>query len=158
MRAEECHRADTTRLPGPRNSLAPFAQISGSNSKCRSPDRLPPRSPAMSLADVRFFINQAQLYDMPTRFLEQLVNHYKWDFETGPGENHVNVCWRTHKIVLSESTCTALRRADMAGISSVLTLYHECTHASSDWLDYDDAREFGEAMKHYEYAKRKNGD
>ena len=46
----------------------------------------------------------------------------------------------------------------MADSISVLRAYHEGTHAFIDLVDYDDTREFGEAMKYYEWAKLKNGD
>jgi hypothetical protein len=55
--------------------------------------------------------------------------------------------------VLYEKTWKGLSRPDFADSTSVLNLYHEGTHAYIDLVDYDDTREFGEAMKHYEWAK-----
>src|SRR5215831_8012546 len=112
----------------------------------------------MSLADVRSFIKQAQQYDMPTAFLERLVNEYKFDFETGRGDDHVSYVPWHHELVLYESTWKGLSRPDFADSTSVLNLYHEGTHAYIDLTDYDQTREFGEAMKYYEWAKLKNGD
>jgi hypothetical protein len=110
----------------------------------------------MSLSDIRSFISQAQQYAMPTKFLTRLVNEYDFDFESGTGTDHVSYGLH-HELVLYESTSKGLTR-DFADWGSVLNLYHEGTHAYIDLTDYDDTREFGEAMKYYEYAKLKNGD
>lgn len=112
----------------------------------------------MSVADVRSFINQAQKYSMPTAFLTRLVNEYKFDFEDGAGTDHVSYYywWRRNQLVLYESTWKGLARPDMVVTDSVLALYHEGTHAFIDLVDYDETREFGEAMKYYEWARLKD--
>src|SRR5579884_351241 len=112
----------------------------------------------MSLSDIRLFIKQAQQYSMPTAFLTRLVNEYKFDFETATGDAHVNTGWWHHELVLYEQTWKGLTRPDFADSVSVLNLYHEGTHAYLDLIDYDQTRQFGEAMKYYEWAKLTNGD
>jgi hypothetical protein len=112
----------------------------------------------MSLSDVRNFINQAQQYSMPTAFLTRLVNEYDFDFEAGSGDDHVSYVLWHHELVLYESTWKGLSRPEFADTVSVLTLYHEGTHAFIDLVDYDQSREFGEAMKYYEWAKLQKGD
>jgi len=95
---------------------------------------------------------------MPTAFLTRLINDYKFDFESGTGTDHVKSGWWHHELVLYEKTWKGLSRPDFADSISVLNLYHEGTHAYIDLVDYDQTREFGEAMKHYEWAKLTNGD
>jgi hypothetical protein len=95
---------------------------------------------------------------MPTAFLTRLVNDYKFDFETGTGTDHVSVGWWHHELVLYEQTWRGLSRPEFADEDSVDHLYHEGTHAYIDLVDYDETREFGQAMQYYELAKLKNGD
>jgi hypothetical protein len=112
----------------------------------------------MNLADIRTFISQAASYSMPTAYLTRLVNEYEFDFEDGPGTDHVRDGWLlSHKLVLYEPTWRGLTRSDFADVVSVQTLYHEGTHAYIDLVDYDDSREFGEAMQYYEMSKLADG-
>jgi hypothetical protein len=112
----------------------------------------------MNLADIRSFISEAQQYSMPTAYLTRLVNEYEFDFEDGPGTDHVRDGWLlSHKLVLYEPTWRGLTRPNFADVVSVQTLYHEGTHAYIDLVDYDETREFGEAMQCYEMSKLADG-
>jgi hypothetical protein len=115
----------------------------------------------MSRADVRFFIDQAKPYGMPTAFLTRLLNEYDWDFESGR-DDRVRDGWTVfgllpHELILSEYTSKGLGRLDWADSVSVLTLYHEGTHAYIDLVDYDDSREFEEAKEYYNWAPLEDG-